>query len=78
MSYEQVDTLRLEYAKRYYLQGCCTKGDQFLKSVEQNKNKTKHTIKLLEELKRNKRVYTNRNDNTSMPLQLTMQPKKNN
>lgn len=52
------------------------KGDQFLKSVEKSKNKTKFTSKLFEEVRHNKRFYINRATEDSQQLVLTLQPKK--
>lgn len=76
MAYEQIDTIRLIYARDFYSQGNYEKGDQFLKSVEKSKNKTKFTLKLFEEVRRNKRFYINRANENSQQLVLTLQPKK--
>lgn len=73
---EQIDTIRLIYARYFYSQGNYEKGDQFLKSVEKSKNKTKFTSKLFEEVRRNKRFYINRANENSQQLVLTLQPKK--
>lgn len=76
MTNEQIDTIRLIYARKFYSQGNYEKGDQFLKSVEKSKNKTKFTLKLFEEVRRNKRFYINRAKEDSQQLVLTLQPKK--
>lgn len=76
MTDEQIDTVRLIYAKKFYSQGDYEKGNQFLSSVEKSKNKTKFTSKLIEEIKRNKRFYINRTSENSQKLVLTLQPKK--
>ena len=76
MTNEQIDTIRLIYARNFYSQGDYEKGDQFLKSVEKSKNKTKFTSKLLEEVRKNKRFYINRSGEKPQPLALALQPKK--
>jgi len=76
MTEEQTDIVRLIYAREFYSQGDYYKGDQFLNSVEKNKNKTKFVLKLFEEIRRNKRFYFNRNSKKSQKLVLTLQPKK--
>lgn len=76
MTDEQIDTIRLIYAREFYSQGNYEKGDQFLNSVEKSKNKTKFTSKLFEEVRRNKRFYINRANENSQKLVLTLQPRK--
>ena len=76
MTDEQIDTIRLIYAREFYSQGNYEKGDQFLNSVEKSKNKTKFTSKLFEEVRRNKRFYINRPNENSQKLVLTLQPRK--
>ena len=48
MTDEQIDIIHLIYARKFYSQGDYEKGDQFLKTVEKSKNKTKFTLKLFE------------------------------
>ena len=76
MTDEQIDTIRLIYAREFYSQGNYEKGDQFLKTVEKSKNKTKFTSKLFDEVRRNKRFYINRPSEKPQQLVLTLQPKK--
>lgn len=73
---DQIDIIRLIYAREYYSQGDYEKGDQFLKTVERSKNKTKFTAKLYEEIRRNKRFYINRSNEESKKLSLKLKPKK--
>ncbi|MGM9834376.1 MAG: R3H domain-containing nucleic acid-binding protein [Bacilli bacterium] len=77
MTDEQINIIRLIYAREFYSQGNYEKGDQFLKSVEKSKNKTKFTLKLFEEIRKNKRFYINRANEDSQQLVLTLQPQKN-
>ena len=76
MTDEQIDTIRLIFAREFYSQGNYEKGDQFLKTVEKSKNKTKFTSKLFDEVRRNKRFYINRPSEKPQQLVLTLQPKK--
>ena len=76
MTDEQIDTIRLIFAREFYTQGNYEKGDQFLKNVEKSKNKTKFTSKLFDEVRRNKRFYINRPSEKPQQLVLTLQPKK--
>lgn len=76
MTPEQIDIIRLIYAREFYIQRKFDKGDLFLKSVEKSKNKTKVTNELLDEIRRNKRFYQNRQVEESRPLVLTLMPQK--
>lgn len=76
LSNEQIDIVRLIYAKTYYTQGNYEKGDQFLKVVERSNNKTKYINKLLDELRKNKKFYINRANDNKKTLSLALKPKK--
>lgn len=76
ISNEEIDIIRLIYARKFYSQGSYDKGDQFLKSVEQSKNKSEFTIKLIEEIRKNKKFYINRSNENEKILALTLKPKK--
>lgn len=76
MTDEQIDIVRLIYAREFYSQGNYEKGEQFLNSVEKSKNKTKFTLKLFEEIRRNKRFYINRTNENPQKLVLTLKPRK--
>lgn len=76
MTPEQIDIIRLIYAREFYIQGNFDKGDSFLNSVEKSKNKTKVTKKLFDEIRRNKRFYQNRQIEEPRPLVLSLVAKK--
>lgn len=76
ISLEEVDIIKLIYAREFYTQGSYDKGDIFLKSVERSKNKTKNTKKIFEEVRNNKRFYQNRKSDSNIGLILTLSPKK--
>ena len=76
MTAEQIDIIRLIYAREFYSQGNYEKGDQFVNSVEKSKNKTKYTLKILEEIRKNKKFYINRTNKNQKQLALTLQPRK--
>lgn len=67
---EQIDTLKLIYARECYSQGNYEKGDKFLKLVEKSKNKTKFIVDLFEEVRKNKKFYINRA--TGNPKQMVL------
>lgn len=72
MSKEEIDILRLIYARTYYTDGYFKKGDEFIKAVEKSQNKTKFVINLLNEIRSNKRFYMNRADNNTLKLSLAL------
>lgn len=76
LSLEEVDIIKLIYAREFYTQGSYDKGDIFLKSVEKSKNKTKKTKKVFEEVRKNKRFFQNRKSNSNTELVLTLSPTK--
>lgn len=73
---EQIDIIKLIYAREFYIQGNFEKGDLFLKSVEKSKNKTKVTNQLFDEIRKNKRFYQNRQLEEPRPVVLSLIPKK--
>lgn len=70
---EQVNIVRLICAKKYYSQGNYSMGDIFVRTAEKSKNKTPFTLRLLDEVRRNKKFYINRVVDTSKPLKLTLE-----
>ena len=73
---EQRTRIKLLYAREYYAQGQYEKGDEFLKAALKNQNKSKFTLKTIEELLKNKKFYINRIDNNKHTLTLTLKPEK--
>ncbi len=68
---EDMNILRLIYAKNFYTVKEFELGDKFIKSVEQSDNKTEKVLKILEEVKSTKKVYSNRNsENLNYSLKL--------
>lgn len=76
MTEKQIATMQLIYAREYYYQGDYEKGDQFLMAAESGKNKEKSTINFINEIRKNKRFYSNRNNRNHLRLVLTLQPHK--
>ena len=70
---EQIDIIKLIFAKKYYSQGNYEMGDIFVRTVEKSKNKTPFILRLLDEVRTNKRFYINRVVDTSKPLKLTLE-----
>ena len=73
---EEIDIIKLIYAREFYTKANYEKGDLFLKAFEQSKNKTEKTKKLFEEIRKNKRFYQNRSNISDTQLVLTLLPKK--
>ncbi len=61
-SYEKKNILILILAKEYYLLGNDNLGDSYLRFYEKTKNKSKRTLKLYNEINKNKKFYKNRED----------------
>lgn len=76
MTPEQIDIIKLTYAKEYYAQGYFEKGDLFLKSYEKSQNKTKESLELFREIMKNKKFYQNRDMEQSRKLSLSLKPRK--
>lgn len=60
LNIEETDIVKLICAKKYYENGYDKKGEEFLKSVERNNNKTSRILNILNEIKRNKKIYYNK------------------
>lgn len=73
---EETYIVELIYAREFYRQGDFYKGDLFFKYVEMSKNKTKETRKILEEIRKNKLFYQNRQGDNPTELALSLVPKK--
>ena len=76
MTPEQIDIIKLIYAREFYIQGDLEKGNLFLNSAEKSKNKSKATVKIIDEVRRNKKFYKNRKVERSRQLSLSLIPKK--
>lgn len=76
MTPEQIDIVKLIYAREFYMQKDFVKGDLFLRSVERSKNKSPKTIKIFNEIKKNKMFYQNRRPQNSRQLVLSLIPQK--
>lgn len=72
---ENIELIKLVYAKEFFSRGEEQLAEKFLKSVEQSDNKTPRIIKALKEVRNNKRMYLNKRE-TTMTLSLKLKPKK--
>ena len=74
---EELSIVRLIYAKEYYTQSFFEKGDEFVRCVEQTKDKTPVVKGILTEVKTNKLFYKNRpKKGKQRVLTLKINPKK--
>ncbi len=67
---EQINVIQLLYAKKYFAMGLYEKEDQFLIFVEKKKGKTEFVKHMLETVRKDKRFYKNRGDNSCQKLVL--------
>lgn len=75
MSEEEIELVKLVYAKEFFSKGEIKLAEKFLKSVEMSENKTQRVKKALDEVRKNKKIYINKNE-TSLSLSLKLKPKK--
>ncbi len=73
---EQIDLIKLIYAREFFKQGKEKTGNLFFKSVEKNKEKTKEIKRVLEEIRKNKKLYQNKQYESVLELKPTLSPKK--
>ena len=79
ISREETDIIKLIYARKFYTQGNKEKGDLFLKVVEKTKNKSKLVQKILDEIRKNKKLYKAKSsDQKVLSLTIMPTPKKSN
>lgn len=74
LSFEQINVIKLTFARSYYSQGDYQHGDLFVRSVEQTPEKSIMIMRLLNEIKLNKRFYINRQPEEAKTLSLTIKP----
>lgn len=69
---EQINIVKLIFAREYYSQKNYEFGDKLLKIVESSNNKTSFVINLLDEIRKNKKFYCNRNHGNEGRLVLSL------
>lgn len=74
---EQTDIIKLIYARQYYIQGDIDRGDLFIKSVENSKEKTDLVIKLLDKIRTNKKIYESKENDMQYSLKIVPKNNKN-
>lgn len=75
MSEEEIELVKLVYAKEFFAKGELKLAEKFLKSVETSENKTERIKKALDEVRKNKKIYINKKE-TTLSLSLKLKPKK--
>lgn len=71
---EDIDKIRLIYAREFYKQGNYVKGDMFLSAYEASPYKTYYTASIHNQIKRNREMYIIENTNDYVTLNLKMNP----
>ena len=75
LNVEQIDIVKLIYAKYYFAEGNIKKAEEFLKSYEQSTTKTEKTLKIYTEIRKNKKLYINKKEmDKKLELSLTLKP----
>lgn len=77
MTAEQIDVVKLMYAREYYTQGDLSYGDVLMKAFEHSPNKTPYTISLFDEIRKHRNLYTNRRRENTPRLELGLKSRKN-
>lgn len=70
LSNEEIDFIKLIYAREFYKQGDIEKGNYYLNSVEKTSGKTSDVVRLCFEARTNKKFFQYREDNN--PKKLTL------
>lgn len=70
LSSEEINIIKLIFARDYYTKEYYDMGDKYFREVEKNKDKTKRVNKLLSEIKRDRNFYKNRNNGKTLVLGL--------
>ncbi len=76
MTRNQMGRVILFCAKKFYAQRSFDEGDKFIKAFEISEYKGKNNIELCNEIKKNKKFYSNRADGQGPRLVLTLKPGK--
>ncbi len=73
---EQIDFVKLIYAREFYKQGDIDKGNAYLKSVEETRGKTSEVTRLCLETRTNKKFFQYRDNNVPKKLSLVKPGKR--
>lgn len=73
---ENINLVKLIYAKKFYSQRNFDKGDEFINSVEKSENKNQKVIDALVQIKSNKKFYSYREKQEEKFLSLSLKPHK--
>ena len=76
MTPEEINILRLVYAREYYIMSNFKTGDLFLNTVERSKDKTPRIKKLIKEIREGRKFYQTRILPEARPNVLVLKPKK--
>ena len=73
---EEIDFIKLIYAREFYKQGDIEKGNYYLKSVEESSGKTSDVTRLCLEARTNKKFFQYRDNNQPRKLSLVRTAKR--
>lgn len=72
---DEINIIRIIFAKKYYKQGDASKGDEFLKAAIQSEKKSVFVLKLIKEIQANKTLYTCQKETSGQILSLKFKVK---
>lgn len=72
---DEINIIRIIFAKKYYKQGDTSKGDEFLKAAIQSEKKSVFVLGLIKEVQANKTLYTCQKETSGQILSLNFKVK---
>lgn len=72
---DEINIIRIIFAKKYYKQGDTSKGDEFLKAAIQSEKKSVFVLGLIKEVQANKKLYTCQKETSGQILSLNFKVK---
>lgn len=72
---DEINIIRIIFAKKYYIQGNASKGDEFLKAAIQSEKKSMFVLGLIKDVQANKTLYTCQKETEGQILSLNFKVK---
>ena len=72
---DEINIIKIIFAKKYYKQGDTSKGDEFLKAAKQSEKKSVFVLGLIKEVQANKKLYTYQKETSGQILSLNFKVK---
>lgn len=72
---DEINIIRIIFAKKYYIQGNASKGGEFLKAAIQSEKKNVFVLSLIKEIQANKTLYICQKETSGQILSLNFKVK---